>query len=90
MAKKQKKDQKPVASVAPAGTINVDGKPMTIPKYRDVLLEKLRVATDKKDTVEAKRLRGMLRTKCKHFGGLRQRTYVDKAAGSKKVEVTKK
>ena len=86
MPPKQKKQKK----VAPAESINVDGKAMTKTAYRDMLLKQLRTATDKKDTVATKRLRSMLRTKCQHYGGLRQRTYVDKAKGNERIVVNAK
>ena len=85
MPPKQKKQK-----AAPAESINVDGKVMTKPVYRDMLLKQLRTATDKKDTVATKRLRSMLRTKCQHYGGLRQRTYVDKAKGNERIVINAK
>jgi len=72
-------------SVAKAETKNknimVNGKEMTTDKYRESLLKQLK--DNRKDVKLCKRIRHTLRTKCAHFGGLRNRTYVDKTTGVK-------
>lgn len=62
-------------------TINIDGKDLTITAYRDSLLKQLKAQRD--DVKACKRIRHILRVKCRHFGGLRNRTYVDKTTNTK-------
>jgi len=61
--------------------LNVNGKDMKLDAYRDQLLAELKKNRD--DVKKCKRIRHNLRTKCKHFGGLRNRTYVDQTTGTK-------
>ena len=49
---------------------------------REHLLNKLRNATIRRDKCK---LRNQLRKYCKHYGGLRQRTYVDKSTNQKTI-----
>lgn len=76
--------------------LTYDGKPITMPKLTEQLLSDLAAATKAKNSIECKRIRGKLRRVCKHYGGLRNRTWIDKPTGvkhevnAKPVAATKK
>lgn len=61
--------------------IIVNGVEMTIDKYRDILLVQLKQNRD--NSKLCKRIRHLLRKKCQHFGGTRQRTYIDQTTNTK-------
>jgi len=66
--------------------IIVNNVEMTIDNYRDELLKQLRLNRD--NTKLCKRIRHLLRKKCKHYGALRNRTYVDQTT-MQKIHVDK-
>ena len=66
-------------------TIIVNDKKMTIDEFKNELIRQLQIATKKRDGDECKRIRNQLRKKCKHYGALRNRTYIDKITNVKHV-----
>ena len=64
--------------------IIVNNVEMTIDVYRDELL--LQLKQNRNNAKLCKRIRHLLRKKCQHFGGTRQRTYVDQTT-MKKIHV---
>lgn len=63
---------------------------IAITTLRDTLLNELRIATKKRDIRECKRIRNRLRKTCKHYGALRQRTYIDKSNDNMRIVVNEK
>lgn len=83
------KTEKKVATKTDGKKTTFRGAEVTVDECRKTLLAELRAATTAQNQPECKRLRGQLRTKCNHYGGLRNRTYVEKSTGEK-IHIDKK
>ena len=59
--------------------INVNNVDITIDEYKKSLIEQLRKSNIAKNSKLSKSIRHKLRKTCKHYGAMRNRTYIDKS-----------